>query len=154
MTRTLDRAHRAAAARAATLAIEQEGQVGVVRRALMIMGIAVVAGAALTACSPATAETPGVVGSWGSDEAGQPSLTIDEDGAFSGGDGCNALAGTGTLAEDASSIDLGVVAGTMMACVGVDEWLGSGATAEVAADGTELIVRDADGAEIGRLAAA
>ncbi|MCI0157023.1 META domain-containing protein [Leifsonia shinshuensis] len=88
-----------------------------------------------------------VVGSWGSTAAKQPNLTIENDGAFSGTDGCNRLTGRGSI--DGDSITFGPIASTMMACTGVDEWLGKAVTGT--AKGSTLVVYDLSGNQIGTL---
>ncbi|CAG7620151.1 META domain-containing protein [Leucobacter soli] len=87
-------------------------------------------------------------GDWGDAAASdQPSLSIEEGGAFSGTDGCNRLTGTAKISGD--TIDFGVVASTMMACEGVDTWLNGLATGTIAGDALEI--SDADGNVIGSL---
>ncbi|WP_295123179.1 META domain-containing protein [uncultured Leifsonia sp.] len=88
-----------------------------------------------------------VVGTWGSTAAKQPNLTIENDGAFSGTDGCNRLTGRGSI--DGDSITFGPIASTMMACTGVDEWLGKAATGT--AKGSTMVVYDEGGNQIGTL---
>lgn len=88
-----------------------------------------------------------LVGTWGSTAAKQPNLTIQNDGAFSGTDGCNRLTGRGTI--DGDSITFGPIASTLMACEGVDEWLGKAATGT--AKGDTLVVYDTSGNQIGTL---
>jgi heat shock protein HslJ len=78
---------------------------------------------------------------------GQPSLTIASDGAFNGTDGCNSLAGQGTITGDTFSF--GVFAATMMACQEVDAWLSKAETATVS--GNTLTVLGKDGTVIGTL---
>ena len=41
-----------------------------------------------------------VVGMWGSTASGQPNLNIENDGTFSGSDGCNRLSGKGQIDGD------------------------------------------------------
>lgn len=104
----------------------------------------------LTACgasNDATDSSP--VGVWGTPDApGEPSLTFSDDGSFSGTDGCNRLAGEWTA--EGSTIDLGEMITTLMACEDVDTWLSNAATAEVSS--SKLTVLDRSGTEIGELA--
>jgi len=88
-----------------------------------------------------------VVGDWGSAATGQPHLTIEDDGMFSGSDGCNNLSGNGEINGD--EIDFGSIASTLKACEGVDEWLGQAATGSVKGD--TMTVLDASGKTIGTL---
>jgi heat shock protein HslJ len=87
------------------------------------------------------------VGSWGSEKQGEPSLTIAEDGAFNGTDGCNSLSGKGTFEGD--TFAFGNFITTMMACPGVDTWLSQASTAT--ANGKKLVVKDSTGKQIGTL---
>lgn len=88
-----------------------------------------------------------VVGEWGSSATGQPHLTIENDGTFSGSDGCNTLSGTGEI--DGDEIDFGSITSTLKACEGVDEWLAKAATGNVRGD--TMTVLDDSGATIGTL---
>jgi heat shock protein HslJ len=88
-----------------------------------------------------------VVGMWGSTSSGQPNLNIQNDGTFSGTDGCNRLSGQGQI--DGDEITFGAIASTMMACEGVDEWLGKAATGNVSGD--TMTVLDSGGSTIGTL---
>lgn len=88
-----------------------------------------------------------VVGMWGSTASGQPNLNIENDGTFSGSDGCNRLSGQGQI--DGNEITFGSIASTMMACEGVDEWLGKAATGNVSGD--TMTVLDDSGKTIGTL---
>jgi heat shock protein HslJ len=110
------------------------------------LALAGCAGSSSGAGSPSTA-AHATVGSWGSEKQGEPSLTIAEDGAFNGTDGCNSLSGRGTFEGD--TFALGTFASTMMACPGVDTWMSKASTAT--ADGDKLVVKDAAGTEIGTL---
>ena len=86
-------------------------------------------GAALTACggvgSPSATTTPGLEGtSWtlieidGREPAGDsvPTLAFDEEGNISGSAGCNTYFGTPTI--EGSSISMGPLSTTRMACPG------------------------------------
>ncbi|WP_158867051.1 META domain-containing protein [Leifsonia sp. AG29] len=88
-----------------------------------------------------------VVGDWGSQATGQPHLTIQNDGAFSGSDGCNSLSGKGSINGDV--ITFGPIASTLKACEGVDEWLGKAASGTVS--GKTMTVTDSSGTKIGTL---
>jgi heat shock protein HslJ len=88
-----------------------------------------------------------VVGMWGSKSSGQPNLNIQDDGTFSGSDGCNSVSGTGQI--DGDEITFGAIASTLMACEGVDEWLGKAATGNVSGD--TMTVLDSGGSTIGTL---
>lgn len=103
-------------------------------------------GALLAGCS-GTSGGAALVGTWGSTAAAQPNLTIENDGTFSGTDGCNRLTGKGSI--DGDTITFGSMASTLMACQGVDEWLGKAATAT--AEGSTLTVHDDTGRTIGTL---
>jgi heat shock protein HslJ len=116
------------------------------------LAVGVLLGAlAMTACSsPGDAGSPaeGVIGSWGSEEAGEPNLTFGQDGAVSGSDGCNHLAGNWVRTED-GRIATDNLATTLMACDDVDTWLSGIALAEV--DGDRLVVTNAEGEQLGTL---
>jgi heat shock protein HslJ len=107
---------------------------------------AAVALLALGGCA-GTPSGQAVVGEWGSRATGQPYLTIEDDGAFSGSDGCNTLSGNGEI--DGDEIDFGSITSTLKACEGVDEWLGKAATGNVRGD--TMTVLDDAGATIGTL---
>ena len=107
-------------------------------------------GAVLLALLTGCAGTPSgaaVVGMWGSTATGQPNLDIQNDGTFSGSDGCNRLTGKGSI--DGDSITFGPIASTLMACENVDEWLGKAATGNVSGD--TMTVLDDSGKTIGTL---
>jgi heat shock protein HslJ len=87
------------------------------------------------------------VGVWGSTASGQPNLDIENDGTFSGSDGCNRLSGQGQI--DGDEITFGAIASTMMACEGVDTWLSKAATGNVKGD--TMTVLDDSGKTIGTL---
>ena len=121
-----------------------------IRRAPAGLLGACAAAAAVVGLLAGCAGTPSgaaVVGTWGSTAAKQPNLTIENDGAFSGTDGCNRLTGRGSI--DGDSITFGPIASTMMACTGVDEWLGKAATGT--AKGNTMVVYDISGNQIGSL---
>jgi heat shock protein HslJ len=99
---------------------------------------------ALVGCSTAAGSFPG---NWGDEAAGKPSLTIKDDGSFSGNDGCNDMSGKGTISGD--TFTFGPFATTQKACDGVHPWLNIADTAKV--DGTTLTVYSSAGNKIGTL---
>ena len=115
------------------------------------IALAVTAALALTAlagCSSSgSSSDSSFTGTWGEDATGQPSLTIDSDGTFSGTDGCNPVQGTGTVSGD--TFTFGPFASTMKACEGVTPWLNLADTAKV--DGDTLVVYKTGGEKIGSL---
>lgn len=101
----------------------------------------------LAGCSAGTASGD-VTGTWGTPDAtGTPGLELKADQSATGTDGCNRLVGTWSL--NGETIEFGTFASTLMACEGVDTWLGQASTATV--DGSVMTVQDSDGAEIGTL---
>lgn len=88
-----------------------------------------------------------VVGTWISDEKGNPKLTFDESGTVTGTDGCNGINSTYTVEGDRALIES--FASTLMACPGVDDWLRG--VREVQLSGDELQVFNSSGTEIGTL---
>lgn len=101
------------------------------------------AGCAATAGSGA----PSPVGSWGSQDDGQPNLEFNDDGTVYGTDGCNRL--TGNWEQDGATVEMPALASTMMFCEGVDDWL-NGAAAATISD-TTMTIENAEGATIGTL---
>lgn len=89
-----------------------------------------------------------LLGTWGSTDEREPHLTFDEGGTLAGSDGCNRLVGGWSLADETVSLEN--LAGTLMACEGVDTWLREAVSA-VLLDDDELSVRNGDGDEIGTL---
>ena len=106
--------------------------------------LAAVVALILSGCS---AQGGGVTGKWGSTDAGQPNLTVNSDGAFTGSDGCNSLTGKGTISGN--TLTFGPFASTLKACPGVDTWLNKAATAS--ADGDVMMVKNSSGTKIGTL---
>ena len=106
--------------------------------------LAAVVALVLSGC---TAQGGGVTGKWGSTAPGQPNLTVNSDGAFTGSDGCNTLTGKGTISGN--TLTFGPFASTLKACADVDEWLNTAATAS--ADGNVMTVKNSSGAKIGTL---
>lgn len=118
------------------------------RKVLTLTAIAALAFALSGCASNAGASSDDATGSWGTvGTDGQPSLDLAEGGTVSGTDGCNRL--TGSWTQDGSTVTFGPLASTMMACEGVDEWLGGAVTATV--DGSTLTVLGKDGTSIGTL---
>ncbi|ANF30315.1 hypothetical protein A0130_00210 [Leifsonia xyli] len=110
-------------------------------------GFAVVAVSALILLSGCSSSGSSFTGDWGQVAPGQPSLTIEADGSFSGTDGCNPLKGTGTVSGD--TFTFGPFASTLKACEGVTPWLNLADTAKV--DGNTLTIYRSGGTEIGTL---
>lgn len=100
---------------------------------------------ALAGCS--SYESSPFTGTWGEDAAGEPSLTIEDDGTFAGNDGCNDFEGEGTISGD--TFTFGPFATIQQACEGVTPWLNIAVTATV--DGDTLTVYKSNGDEIGTL---
>lgn len=117
---------------------------------LRVARIALLASAAfaLTAVAGCSSSRSAFTGSWGEDAPGQPSLSIQPDGTFSGTDGCNRLMGKGTGSGD--TFNFGTFASTRMACDGVTTWLNLASTAKL--NGAILVVFKSTGAQIGTLA--
>ena len=113
------------------------------RAALALAAVAVVV--ALSGCSSSASA---FTGTWGSTSAGEPNLTIKDDGTFSGNDGCNDLSGKGTVNGD--TFTFGPFASTLKACEGVHPWLSMADTAKVSGD--ELVVYANGGNKVGTLA--
>lgn len=88
-----------------------------------------------------------VAGTWKSDEAGQPYLNFNNEGAAWGTDGCNGINTTYSL--EGSTVTLEPWISTMRACMGVNDWLRNARFAEV--DGDTMTVSNRDGEEIGTL---
>lgn len=121
------------------------------KKLALICGTAALA-LALSGCTGATdsagSSTPSPVGTWGvSNTEGQPYLELTDDGAVAGSDGCNRLVGTWEAGD--AAIEFSPLASTMMACEGVETWLG-GATGAVIS-GNTMTVTDASDKVIGTL---
>jgi heat shock protein HslJ len=114
------------------------------RAALALAAVAAVV--ALSGCSSSSASS--FVGTWGSTSAGQPNLTIKDDGTFNGNDGCNDMSGKGTF--DGDTFTFGPFASTLKACEGVTPWLNLAHTAKVSGD--QLVVYGNGEKKIGTLA--
>ncbi|WP_435747725.1 META domain-containing protein [Microbacterium sp. PMB16] len=89
-----------------------------------------------------------IVGLWGEDATGKPSLEFTADGEVRGSDGCNGIVTTYTVEGD--RIALAPFASTLKACMGVDDWLRGARAAEL--DGDVLVALDATGERLGELA--
>ncbi|QZY53383.1 META domain-containing protein [Leucobacter tenebrionis] len=118
-------------------------------RVLALSATALTGLLALSACAADPApDATSVVGAWGEPGTrGEPSLIFEEDGSYSGDDGCNSLGGEWSAEGD--SVDLGAMRSTLMYCEGVDTWLSQARTAELSGDTLTLL--DEQGAEIGTL---
>ena len=127
-------------------------------RTLALASLAVIGVLALAGCSSSSGSTPTttvtagasaspVVGSWGENTTGKPSITIASDGSFNGTDGCNTLVGHGTISGE--KIEFGHFVTTLMACPDVDTWLSKATSAT--ADGSTLTVLGSDGQKLGTL---
>lgn len=122
-------------------------------------GLIVAAGALLlTACAPAggpgsaptstaSPAAPDVVGTWGTDAAGEPFLEFTAEGAVTGSDGCNGISSTYTVVDD--TVEIEPYASNLKACQGVDDWLRGVSAVQV--EGDTLIVMDDAGTQIGEL---
>ena len=88
-------------------------------------------------------------GTWGdTSDTTAPSLELEDDGSFSGTDGCNQLNGSWSV-DEADHVQFEDVSSTMMACDGVDTWLVGLSQATVSDD--TMTVLGQDGSEIGTL---
>ncbi|KQM15443.1 hypothetical protein ASF83_05590 [Plantibacter sp. Leaf171] len=121
-------------------------------RALRVPATAI--GVVLVAALLAACSTGGVgervVGTWGDGSgAAEPHLVFADDGRVTGSDGCNSLSGSWRAEDD--SVAVSDVAGTLMACPGVDTWLRAIAEVALSDDGERLVVTDDAGARIGTL---
>lgn len=88
-----------------------------------------------------------VIGTWSSEEPGNPHLTFESNGDVRGSDGCNRISSTFTAEGDRVSI--APYTATLIGCPGIDDWLR--AVSEVAVDGDTMQVFNKRGAEIGTL---
>ncbi|WP_033373409.1 META domain-containing protein [Glaciibacter superstes] len=113
----------------------------------------VIASAALLLGGCAATGAPGAesaVGVWEADAASHGAyLELAEDGTLSGTDGCNRL--MGEWDQNGATVSFGPIASTMMACEGVETWLGGAISASV--DGKIMTVLDDSGQSIGTLIA-
>ncbi|TFV98544.1 META domain-containing protein [Leifsonia flava] len=120
------------------------------RRRGALIALAVVIGVAMSGCANGSSGGGGTdpVGTWAeSTKTDAPELTLEDDGSVAGTDGCNQLTGTWKAADD--GVTFGAFASTMMACDGVDAWLGMATSATI--DGDSMAVKDESGKEIGTL---
>ncbi|MBK0422282.1 META domain-containing protein [Leucobacter sp. CSA2] len=88
-----------------------------------------------------------VLGTWTSQQEGNPELNFEPKGVVNGTDGCNRI--VGSYEATAEGADVKLRASTLKACQGVDTWLSG--VAQVRVDGTQLHVLDHAGKEIGAL---
>jgi heat shock protein HslJ len=89
------------------------------------------------------------VGQWVESDAPDAAyLTLAADGTVSGSDGCNRLVGGWTVADD-GAVEFGALASTLMACEGVETWLGGASTGRI--QGGVMTIQDATGEVIGQL---
>ena len=115
--------------------------------ALLVTACAPAIGPAGAPTSTASPDASDVIGSWGSDAAGEPFLEFTAEGEVTGTDGCNGLRSTYSVVDD--TIEIAPHFSTLKACQGVDDWLRG--LSKVQVDGDTLIVQDKDGAKIGEL---
>ena len=93
--------------------------------------------------------TVDAAGTWGDPtEEGSPYLELEDDGSFSGSDGCNNLSGSWSV-DEADQVEFEDVASTLKACEDVDDWLSGLSVATVSGD--TMTVLGQDGSEIGQL---
>ena len=102
----------------------------------------------VAACNSSAEPDLSPVGTWSQEAEDSPFLEFAEDGTLSGNDGCNNLSGQWTSPE-AGKIETDGVAGTMMFCEGVDDWLSAFHHATFTAD--SMTVYNLDNQEIGTL---
>lgn len=88
-----------------------------------------------------------VIGTWSSEEPGNPHLTFETNGDVRGTDGCNRISSTFTVEGD--RVTIAPYTATMIGCPGIDDWLR--AVSEVAIDGNTMQVFNKRGVEIGTL---
>lgn len=116
-----------------------------IRRSFAVASLALAAGAfALTGC--ASASDDGAGGTWSATGAGEPTLTLSDDGQVTGTDGCNQV--VGSWEQSGSDVTFSEMATTLMACDGIDGWPGL-ATGHIS--GTAMTLKDEAGAELGVL---
>lgn len=120
-------------------------------RTVVALRTLVLASAALVLGGCAATGSPGadsVAEKWEADAASHGAyLELSEDGSLSGTDGCNRL--MGDWEQDGATVSFGPIASTMMACEGVQTWLGAAVSASV--DGRIMRVHDESGETIGTL---
>lgn len=88
-----------------------------------------------------------LLGTWVSTARGRPELVFEASGTVRGSDGCNRILSTYEATETGARIAPFVT--TMMACIGVDQWLAG--VAAVTLDNGVLRVADIAGDAIGEL---
>ena len=118
----------------------------VIARRILVAAAAATVAVALSGCGASAGSA--ATGVWGDPDATRmPSLELHEDRSLSGTDGCNRLVGTWKMSGD--RIEFGPIASTLMACEGVDTWLGAATTATI--DGSTMTLTDQGGKTIGTL---
>lgn len=114
---------------------------------MALAGLAVTA-LLLVACAPGDTIRPeSPVGRWGDADVDKTHLTLEEDGAALGHDGCNGIGGRWELVD--GTVVFRDTYMTLMACPGGEHWLGGMDSAVVIGD--VLHVFDDEGHEIGVL---
>ncbi len=120
----------------------------VAARPLVLVGLTAGLLGGCSSGSGSDLSTEDVAGDWtqpGSDPVVH--LELAQDGSVSGSDGCNQLTGSWEL--DGTTVQLGDLGATMMACEDVDTWLSQAQSATVSGD--TLTVLDESGDSIGTL---
>ncbi len=104
-----------------------------------------------TASTPDPSQAPAsetdVVGQWGGATDDSPVLWFNASGTFTGNDGCNSL--LGGWEQTGQQIELKNVTMTLIACVGVDDWISKTTTVQV--EGDNLLLTNKAGDELGTL---
>ena len=123
------------------------------KRKLIGAGVAVLAVLALAGCLGEQGSARGgsvdAAGTWGDpSKDASPYLELEDDGSFSGSDGCNNLTGSWSV-DEGEQVLFEDVASTMKACEDVDDWLAHLSVATIAGD--TMTVLGQDGSEIGQL---
>lgn len=120
-------------------------------RNIVLAGVSIAGLAlALSGCaggSNAAVTQEGLKGQWTDQGNEKAYLDFDGKGGVSGSDGCNRIISSYTIDGDNVTFSKGL--STLMACEGVDAWLGGLNKASV--DGNTMVVKDASGSKIGEL---
>ncbi len=129
------------------------------KRGMIVFALGAVCALALTACGGGGAASssggdsaPTIEGKWKAEDPKDAYLEFtspdsDGKGTLKGSDGCNGVNGEYTLDGSAAKIKRGP--STLMACTGVNTWLGKTGAVEI--DGQRMIIKDGKGKEIGTL---
>lgn len=123
------------------------------RSGIFFGALAIGAAFTLSACTsasdliPQSTGEPSVTGTWKSDDAGEPHLTLGDDLTVTGSDGCNGISTTYTI--DGDIIEFKSFFSTLKGCQGIDTWLSAVSTASV--NGDTMTVLNRAGGEIGVL---